>query len=429
MKATEVFVPGDYPTVTYVKRADDKHQTRLKDALETPKTVISVSGPSKTGKTVLVQKTIGEDSLIPIYGAQIRTPEDIWDAILTWIDAPSQRETSTQNSDSITPDAGVSGKIAIPGIGEIGGKAGVSSTNASGTGARKVFNNKGLAAVAREIAGGEFTVFLDDFHYIPRDLQAEIGKQIKVGMEAGIRFCIASVPHRADDVVRSNHELRGRTVNVDTEYWGVDDLKKIANQGFSALKMVIDDGVIDRLASEACTSPQIMQALCLQLCFALGVREQLGWKHEFEVSNQIFNNVLEETTARTDFTSLLKQMHAGPRTRGTERKTFKFEDGTEGDAYRAALLALATDPPLMELNYQEISRRIEAICIDDRPSGSSVTESYKQIDLFAKNMHKDQRIVEWDADAAQGTFCILDPYFLFFVRSSDKLSALGRAGG
>jgi hypothetical protein len=40
-------------------------------------------------------------------------------------------------------------------------------------------------------------------------------------------------------------------------------------------------------------------------------------------------------------------------------------------------------------------------------------------------MHPAQRIVEWDADAASGTFAVLDPYFLFFVRSSELLKNLG----
>jgi hypothetical protein len=66
-RATEVFTPNDVPTVTYVKRATPLEQ-RLRDAFQTPKPVISISGPSKSGKTVLVNKVIDRDNLISIVG-------------------------------------------------------------------------------------------------------------------------------------------------------------------------------------------------------------------------------------------------------------------------------------------------------------------------------------------------------------------------
>ena len=112
---------------------------------------------------------------------------------------------------------------------------------------------------------------------------------------------------------------------------------------------------------------------------------------------------------------------------GTERKEFQFTDGTKGDAYRASLLALSQDPPATEFNYADLLARINAVCVDEKPVGSSITESLKQIAGFAEQMHPTQRIVEWDADAASGTFAIIDPYFLFFLRSSELLKNLGSA--
>jgi hypothetical protein len=424
LRATDVFVPTDFPTYTYVARDEERLEKALRNAFETPKTAISVSGPSKSGKTVLVQRVLGEDNIIPIYGAQISSPEEVWSAILNWIEAPSSVTEGTGASESITPNATASAKVKVPGLAEIGFGGGLATQTGSNSARSVTIQSKGLAAVAREIANGDFTVFLDDFHYIARDLQEDVGKQIKAGVEVGIRFCVASVPHRADDVVRSNHELRGRTINIDTNFWSLDDLVQIGTKGFETLNIQVGEEIIRRLAEESCTSPQIMQALCLQLCFELGVREGLPNPTKFNIDKAMLQSVLEQTSGRADYTSLLKQMHAGPRIRGTERKTFKFVDGSEGDAYRSVLLALTADPPLMELNYAEITRRIDAVCIDEKPVGSSVTESYKQIEGFARSMYPNQRILEWDADAASGTLSIIDPYFLFFIRSSDRLASL-----
>lgn len=426
MKATEIFVPADFPTITYVEREENNLERQVRNAIETPKSPISISGPSKTGKTALIKKIVGDDSLIHIFGSQISSPSDLWDAILSWMDVPSSLAQTANNAESLTPQVNASATVKVPGLVSASFGGGFATTSSSGHSTTTTHQSKGMPAVSREIANSDFLVFVDDFHYIPREMQEEIGRQIKTGSEAGIRFCIASVPHRSDDVVRSNHELRGRTINIDTKYWSDQDLYKIAEQGFSALNVSIPKEVIERFSQESCTSPQIMQALCLQLCFDLDLKTVRESPQSQDVSEQQILSVLEQTSTRADYTSLVKQMHAGPRTRGTERKEFDFSDGTKGDAYRASLLALRQNPPMMEFNYAELLNRISSVCVGDKPVGSSITESLKQISSFAEQMHPTQKIVEWDAEAASGTFAIIDPYFLFFIRSSDLLNTLGR---
>ena len=426
MRATEIFVPSDFPTTTYVEREDEKLEGRIRDAIATPRSPISISGPSKTGKTALVRKIVGDDNLVHIFGSQIEAPVDLWDSILSWMSTPSSLAESTGSSESVAPNAKTELRLGIPGVGSASIGGGIATTTAANTNTTSTQQNRGMAAVAREIANSDFIVFLDDFHYIQRDLQESIGRQIKTGAEAGIRFCIASVPHRSDDVVRSNHELRGRTINLNTSFWTIEDLTKIGMLGFAALNIEIQPTTLHRFAQESCTSPQIMQALCLALCFNLNLRETHPERKAVSVNDHQIRDVLEQASTRADYTSLVKQMHAGPRVRGTERKEFQFFDGTKGDAYRASLLALSADPPAMEFNYADLLARISMVCIDDKPVGSSITESLKQIAGFAEQMHPSQRIVEWDPDAASGTFAVIDPYFLFFMRSSELMNTLGR---
>jgi hypothetical protein len=214
-KATEVFVPSDYPTITYVEREDEKLERRVREAVETPRSPISISGPSKTGKTALVRNIIGEENLIHIFGSQIEAPNDMWDAILNWMTTPSTITTGNASSETVTPNATTSGTIGIPGVASATIGGGITTSSAANVNSSSTQQVRGMAAVAREIANSDFIVFLDDFHYIARELQEAVGRQIKAGAEAGIRICVASVPHRSDDVVRSNHELRGRTINID----------------------------------------------------------------------------------------------------------------------------------------------------------------------------------------------------------------------
>ncbi|WP_202898827.1 hypothetical protein, partial [Komagataeibacter europaeus] len=71
LKASQIFVPNKFPKYTYVNRGSDALEKKLINALETSNSVISLSGPSKSGKTVLVEKMVGADYLITVSGAEL----------------------------------------------------------------------------------------------------------------------------------------------------------------------------------------------------------------------------------------------------------------------------------------------------------------------------------------------------------------------
>src|SRR5262249_21614130 len=155
------------------------------------------------------------------------------------------------------------GKAGIPFVaeGKADVKGGVSADKSSST-AQK-YSMTALDAIVSEIGDSDYVVFVDDFHYIERNVQDQIGKQIKAAAEKGIRICTASVPHRSDDVVRSNPELRGRVTAIDMSYWTTDELEQIAFRGFRELNVDLAPAVVRALANEAFGSPQLMQAICL----------------------------------------------------------------------------------------------------------------------------------------------------------------------
>ena len=83
-KAVEVFTPNDLPTFSYVERKRHNFEERLREALSIPKMIVSLSGPSKSGKTVLVNKVVEADNLIPLSGATIRSADALWSKVLDW---------------------------------------------------------------------------------------------------------------------------------------------------------------------------------------------------------------------------------------------------------------------------------------------------------------------------------------------------------
>jgi hypothetical protein len=256
IQATDVFTPTDVPTLTYVECASRDFEADLRNAFNVPKMIVSISGPSKSGKTVLVTKVVAPDNLIHIYGANIKTPEDLWSNVLTWIGGPVERTETTGSKIAGELSATAGGKGGIPVIAEAKADVTGGLSVDSSTSTAKKYSTTGLDAIVREIGDSDYVVFVDDFHYIERNVQEEIGKQIKAAAEKGIRICTASVPHRSDDVVRSNPELRGRVTAIDMSYWTDNELEQIAFRGFRELNVDLAPAVIRALANTGHTDEQ-----------------------------------------------------------------------------------------------------------------------------------------------------------------------------
>jgi hypothetical protein len=206
--------------------------------------------------------------LIHVFGAEVRSGADLWQRVLSWMDAPSTvvEQISDSRANRVAAEVSAKGSVLLA---EAAGKGSFDST---GTRLRSVSNTRSdasLARVVRDIAKSEYVVFLDDFHYIPPGAaQEDVAKQLKAAGEQGIKICTATVPHRADNVVRNNPELRGRLAQVDTTFWMPTELVEIAKAGFAKLLVQLPVSKMMDLAREACGSPQLMQRIYLDVCFA-----------------------------------------------------------------------------------------------------------------------------------------------------------------
>lgn len=414
MRATEVFTPGKLPEITYI---DDHLIDRAKiltDALETGAAVISLSGPSKSGKTVFIEKIIGKDRLVQVTGAGITEANKLWDRVFDIVGTPISKKS--------TAASGFEGTIG----GKIGGEAGILVSAAgelSATGKWSKSNSEQtdlpidyLQLLIRELADTGLVIFIDDFHYIPQPIQVEISNQIKEAIRNNVIFAVASVPYHSDDAIRANPDLRGRTVKLDFDYWKSEELCKIANKGFAALNTSASAAYVQALASEAAGSPQLMQALCLTTCFENDVRETQSALKHLTSDTEAIRKVCTRTAAISDYSSTVAKMEDGPRTRGQDRKAYLTSDGAVMDVYPLILRAIAADPPELTQRYPNLQHRIQSLCANDHPSGSSVTGACFHIASIA-NDSENRNVIEWDSD--NDVFDIRDPYLLFYLRWND----------
>jgi hypothetical protein len=305
----------------------------------------------------------------------------------------------------------VKGEVNASGKGEITGE----------TASEAVRGRRGLPQVVKEIANSDFVILIDDFHYMHRSVQTEVAKALKEAVRLGVKIVTASVSHRGDDVVRANPELRGRVRSIDLGYWSEPELQQIADVGFTALNATVETSAVKRFTEESAGSPQLMQSICLQACFVLQLRQKSEtlFPLALNIPPETLRSIMQQTSANTDFRSLVDVLDAGPRTRGTERKTYTFHDGNEGDVYRVVLRALADDPPRLSFSYEELLARTVKVCTTDAPVGSSVTGTCLHMSKLALEKFPSDRAVDWDEQ--KQVFDVPDPYLLFYLRWSGRL--------
>jgi hypothetical protein len=414
LRAYDIFTPSSFPEHTYVERDEAHLEAHLGQALSTPGQIASLSGPSKCGKTVLVQRTVGRDYLIKVSGASLRAPEDLWTKVLDWIGAPSTM--SATDTDGTADSATTTGKsnAGFPGVVgfEATGAKGKSQSLQSSTTITAA--RAGLPQVLREIGDSEWVVFIDDFHYMARDLQSDVAKQLKEAAEQRLRICTASVPHRADDVVRALPELRGRVTAIDMTYWRREELEAIPALGFPKLNATLKPDAARRLAAEVAGSPQLMQSVCLNVALDAGIDVSRAAHTEIALPDATIEAVLRRTANSTDFRSLAEVIRGGPKTRGRDRTEYNFRNGTTGDVYDCVVNAIALDPPRLTFPYDDLTARVRKLCDGEAPSGSSIVTSCKHVCRLARTRMPNERAIEWD-DSKQ-VLDIPDPLLLFYLR-------------
>lgn len=418
LSAHDVFTPSSFPEHTYVARGDDDLEDKLRFAIKTKGQIVSVSGPSKSGKTVLVEKVVGKDKLVPVVGAGIRDADQIWTRVLDWFDAPAD-ETSLKSWQLMT-GARVGAKAeadVIVASGEASGDVNTAFTRRTTGTERKA--RRGLEQVIEQLGGTDMVVLVDDFHYMPRDVQADVAKQLKEAARRDVKIVTAAVPHRADDMIRANADLQGRVTVLDVGYWRPRDLARIAASGWDKLNVDIDAASVERLAHQAAGSPQLMQALCLYACFVLGTTDRMPKRISERLKDEDHVKACRLTSTIADYRSLVDALEAGPRARSGDRKTYTFGDGTTGDVYRAILKAIAAEPLVLTFHYEEVLRRVRDLCDGESPAGSSVTGACAHMARLAEEQLPTARVLTWDE--RDQILELPDPYLSFYLRWSDRL--------
>jgi hypothetical protein len=417
MSVHDVFTPDRYPKYTYVERNHGQYEEELKFRLQKPPTIVSLSGPSKSGKSMLLNNVVDklDYQLCKIHGSNINSVSDLWDNTLDKLDTPNEIEKVEANQEETQKEGGANLGVSFAGA-NVGGTTRDQRTHRETT----KHTRRGLKQIINIVDIENFVLFIDDAHYISREDHSSISEGIKEAYESGLSICLAFIPYRSDDLTRANPDLNGRVFNLSFGYWDLDDLQEIGQKGFRELKRHPPDIMLRSLAKESLGSPHLMQQLCLEICNELNIYEKAEEMNPIEVESEDIENVLAKTAERQDKTTIYQILSGASTNSGNDRNVYLYNPGrTEGDIYDLILRAVSENPPQTTFDQADILDRIETVTFGETPHSGNITQAIKRIDKWTSEYSDEAHVFEWDDE--RKCLEIPDPYLMFYLRWSDRL--------
>lgn len=381
----KVFKPGTYPGLTYVTRQPRTmgytYEERLRQSLSIEGYLTYIIGPSKIGKTVLCENVIGADNMICMSGNDFVKERDFW--------------------------SGIGKKAGISMEAEISERSGVFSENENKatTITKNYTGNKDK--ILRYFKETGKVLVLDDFHYAPEEIQYDIACQLKEVIRLGFKAVVISLPYRSDDAIRLNPDLTGRISVIEMEPWTDKELQMIAQKGFMELGTSVSSELMERMAMESIHSPQMMQAVCLNIGLL-----PLNFP---EITDKIIEESCRFTCANLPYADVVRILKSGPPTRGQQRLKYDMKDGSKRDIYSVILKILADNPPLIELNLNELTERIQNNVQNAKITTRKLRDSLKNWQKLIEEQGALYQVFEWKDDKLH----ISDNLFLFYIRWSE----------
>jgi hypothetical protein len=162
----EVFVAGGQPSITYVQREELHMERQLTRAIAAPNQIFSLSGPTKTGKTVLCRKVLGDREYVWIDGGEIKSSEQFWERVSSELSIPHEAETVEERETTK----------------EVGTNVAIVTANGSRLYKRSSTARRQINAVEdaiRALLASGIILVIDDFHYIDKDTRVTLMRNVK----------------------------------------------------------------------------------------------------------------------------------------------------------------------------------------------------------------------------------------------------------
>lgn len=404
-------MPGGFPRHTYNPRVDLQLEAKLAEVKENLCKLATVTGQTKSGKTVLARKILPREECIWIDGGTVSAEDDFWQVIIEQLELFQgvQTQSTEQSAGKVTGKASAGANfVVVKGSGEVGAEL----QKTRGTTATVTQNLSSRVVALRGLSEARLPLVVDDFHYIPRESQGNIVRALKPLIFDGQPVVIIAIPHRRYDALKVEKEMTGRIAPIEIPIWSIDELQFIATTGFGLLNYDITDSTATRLAAEAIGSPHLMQDFCRGLCKRLDLQaseQERTFQPEDVHIQGVFRDVAE-TIGRPIFEKLAR----GPRQR-SDRMPRELKSGGTVDIYELVLRALAhLRPGLISLEYEELRSAIKSVSASEIPQLHEVARVLKHMATIAATDQSSTPVLDFEEDEKK--LHITDPFFAFYLR-------------
>ena len=189
--------------------------------------------------------------------------------------------------------------------------------------------------------------------------------------------------------------------------WSKADLEQIPQKGFEELEMAVPVEIVEMLAKESISSPQLMQLICLNICILAESRKLK------EIDNALVKDAFRFSTLNLDYDKVVSVIQKGKSSRGQKRSVYHTERLGEVDLYGLILEALALDPPFASISIEDLCERIMRLIQDEsKPAVNSIKGYLKNLQEVLNAYDRSYEVLEWK----DNTLYILESLFLFYLR-------------
>jgi hypothetical protein len=414
IKYSEIFVPGGFPRHTYNPRAALQLEVRLNEVRENLCKLATVTGHTKSGKTVLTRKVLPPEECVWVDGGLVGEEKDLWDLVVEQLELfqTTQQTTQSEVSGAVSAKAGAEGSLFVAkASGEVGSTFGGKKSSAAAS-SRSVSSRVTALQGLRE---SKTPLVIDDFHYLSKDLQGSVVRALKPLIFDGLPVVVIAIPHRRYDAMKVEREMTGRVVPIQIPIWDHEELSFIPRTGFSLLNRVVDGTLRDTLINESIGSPHLMQDFCRTLCKRQGI-EHVPTQEAFRLSDGDLKASFQDV-ADTIGRPIFEKLARGPRQRSDRiRRTLK--DGTTVDIYSLVLHALAhIRPGLVTLEYEDLRAAIREVSAQEIPQLHEVARVLKHMASIAATDESSTPVIDFEEEEKK--LHITDPFFAFYLRWGD----------
>ncbi len=409
--AGTVFVPGGYPKYTYNPRSNLGLERKFQEYLASRHKLLTVTGMTKCGKTVLANTMVPKDRSIWVPGGSVESLDDFWGFVNSRLGTVSGVDDARTDGEQGLVQGAAETQLGFPQVG-LGAKASAGGSRGRSSARTVTYRRSASPKITalEELHKNQIPVVIDDFHHIPKAVQGQVVRNLKALIFGGLPVVLLAVPHRRFDAVRVEDEMTGRIEHITIEGWSPAELAEIPRKGFPLLNVAVAEAMLRRLQPECFGSPHLMQEFCLRLCRSAGIttpaREQrtLGEPPDWGA----FFHTIAADMAKATFDRLAK----GPER--TTRIKRHLKNGRTVDIYQAVLLSIAKAGARPEMGWDTIRAGLREIIAEPEqvPRSHEVTRVLEQMAKIAKENENVRPVMEWDAKMLH----IFDPFFSFYLK-------------